>query len=46
MDVNNYIYDRGFNGNILIVRQMAFGKITFVQNLAKNKIFRNLKEVY
>ena len=41
----NYIYDEKFEGNILVVERMGCGKTPFVQNLAKNKMFGNLKEV-
>lgn len=41
----NYIYDRKFEGNILLVGRTDFGKTTFVQNLAKNKMFGSLKQV-
>lgn len=42
MDVN-YSYNGKFNGNVLIFGQTGCGKTTFIQNLAKNKMFRNLK---
>ena len=32
-----YFFDSKFEQNILFVEQMGCGKITFVQNLAKNK---------
>ena len=41
----NYIYDRKFEGNILLVGRTDFGKTTFVQYLAKNKMFGSLKHV-
>ena len=41
----NYIYDGKFEGNILLVGRTDFGKTTFVQNLAKNKMFGSLKQV-
>ena len=41
----NYIYNGEFEGNILVVGRTGCGKTTFVQNLAKNKMFGNLKEV-
>ena len=41
----NYIYDRKFEGNILLVGRTDFGKTTFVQYLAKNKMFGSLKQV-
>ena len=43
MDVN-YSYNGKFNGNVLIFGQTGCGKTTLIQNLAKNKMFRNLKE--
>ena len=45
MDVN-YMYDSKFNENTLIVGQTGCNKTTFVQNLAKNKIFAKLKEIF
>ena len=44
MDVN-YSYDRKFEGNILIVGQTGSGKVTFIQNIAKNNLFEELKEI-
>ena len=41
----NYNYDTKFEGNILVVGRTGCGKRTFVQNLEKNKMFGNLKEV-
>ena len=41
----NYNYDTKFEGNILVVGRTGYGKRTFVQNLEKNKMFGNLKEV-
>ena len=46
MDEINYIYDGKFEGNILIVARTGCGKTTFVQNLGKNKLFGNVKEIY
>ena len=45
MDVN-YMYDSKFNENTLIVGQTGCNKTTFIQNLAKNKIFAKLKEIF
>ena len=41
-----YFYDAKFEGNILNVGQTGYGKTTFVQNLAKNKMLGSIKEVY
>ena len=41
----NYNYDTKFEGNILVVGRTGCRKRTFVQNLEKNKMFGNLKEV-
>ena len=38
MDVS-YTYGSKFNGNVLIVGQTGCRKITFTQNLARNKMF-------
>ena len=38
-----YFYDGKFEGNILIVGQTGCGKTTFVQNLAKSKMFGSIK---
>ena len=42
----SYLYDAKFEGNILIIGQTGCGKTTFVQSLAKNKMFGNIKEVF
>lgn len=42
----NYTYDAKFEGNILVVGRTGSGKTTFVQNLRKNKLFGEIKEVY
>ena len=42
---NNYQFDGRFTDNILIVAQTGCGKTTFVQNLARNKIFGKIKTV-
>ena len=42
----SYKYDGAFSDNILIVGQSGCGKTTFAQNLARKKMFRNLKSVY
>ena len=41
----NYNYDVKFEENILIVGRIGCGKTTFVQNLGKNKMFGEIKEV-
>ena len=46
MDVVKYTYDGKFEGNILIVGRTGCGKTTFVQNLGKNKLFGDVKDVY
>ena len=46
IDRVDYRYDRKFEGNILIVRRTSCSKTTFVQNLDKNKLFGDVKEVY
>ena len=38
---NTFQYDRTFLDNILVVGQMGCGKTSFVQNLGKNRIFRD-----
>ena len=46
MDEIKYMYDGKFEGNILILGRTGCGKTTFVQNLGKNKMFGDVKEVY
>ena len=46
IDKVDYRYDRKFEGNSLIVRRTSCSKTTFVQNLDKNKLFGDVKEVY
>ena len=46
MDETNYTYNGKYEGNALIVGRTSCGKITFVQNLGKNKLFGDVKEVY
>lgn len=41
----NYNCDGKFNSNILIVGQTFCGKTTFIQNLAENRIFGDIKSV-
>ena len=40
---NKYQFDGQFTDNILIVGQTGCGKTTFVQNLARNKVFGRIK---
>ena len=46
MEEIKYSYDDSFEENILIVERTGCGKTTFVQNLAKNKLFGQITEVY
>ena len=41
----DYTYDGKFEGNILVVGRTGCRKTTFVQNLGKNRMFGNVKEV-
>ena len=41
----NYTYDAKFEGNILVVGKTGCGKTRFVQNLGKNRMFGDIKEV-
>ena len=41
----NYTYDAKFEGNILVVGRTGCSKTTFAQNLRKNKMFGEIKEV-
>ena len=43
--MENYVYDEKFSGNILIVGRTGCGKTTFVQKLALNNFFGDLKKV-
>ena len=45
MDVN-YCYDGKFEGNILTVGQTGCGKTTFIQNIARDNLFGELKEIF
>ena len=46
MTVAKYSHDGKFEGNILIFRQTGCGKTTFIQNIAKNNLFSELKEIF
>ena len=41
----NYSFDAKFEGNILVVGRTGGGKTTFIQNLGKNIISGEIKEV-
>ena len=43
--MENNVYDGKFSGNILIVGRAECGKTTFVQKLALNNFFGDLKKV-
>ena len=45
MDKIKYSYNGKFKGSILIVGRTGCGKTTFIQNLAKNKLFGELTEI-
>ena len=42
----NYNYDGKFNSNVLIAGQTFCGKTTFMQNLAKKRMFGDIKSVF
>ena len=44
--VVNYTYDDKFEDNILVVGQTECGKTTFIQKLAKNKLFGKFNEIF
>ena len=46
MALADYTYDRKFEGNIQKVALTGCGKNPFVQNLAKNYLFGDLKEIF
>ena len=41
----NYSFDAKFEGKYLVVGRTGCGKTNFVQNLGKNKMFGEIKEV-
>ena len=41
----NYRYDAKFEGNIFAMERTGCSKTTFVQNLGKNQMFGDIKEV-
>ena len=41
----NYSFDAKFEGNTLVVGRTGCGETAFVQNLGKNKMFGEIKEV-
>ena len=45
--MNEIKYSNGrFDGNSLVVVRTGYDKTTFVQNLSKNKLFGDIKEVF
>ena len=46
MAETKYSYDGKSEGNVLVVGRTGCGKTTFVQNLARNKLFGDIKEVF
>ena len=47
MEEQKYSFNGQFEGNIFIVGRKGCRKITFIQNLGKNKLFgKNIKEVF
>ena len=46
MDNVEYSYDKKFEGNILFVGQTRCRKAMFIQNIAKNNLFQELKEIF
>lgn len=46
MDEISYSYNGKFEGNILVVGRTGCRKTTFAQNLGKNKLFGDIKDVY
>lgn len=45
MTNKHYTYDAKFTDNILVLGQTGCRKTTFVQNLARNKVFGELKSI-
>ena len=45
MEEERYVYNRRYEGNILVLGQTEYGKTCFVQRLAVNNVFGKLKEV-
>ena len=46
MTISSFCYNKKFEGNILIVGQTGYIKTTFIQNIAKNNLFGELKEIF
>ena len=46
MDETIYMYNGKFKGSILIVGRTRCGKTIFVQNVVKNRLFGDIKELY
>ena len=40
-----YSFDGKFEGNILVLGRAGCGKTTFIENLGKNRMFREIKDV-
>ena len=40
-----YSFDGKFEGNILVLGGAGCGKTTFIENLGKNRMFREIKDV-
>ena len=43
--MSNYVYNRRFNGNVLIVGRTGCGNTLFMQKLAVNNFFCKLNKV-
>ena len=46
MEEIKYSCNGRFDGTIFVVGRTGYGKTTFGQNLAKNKLFGDIKEVF
>ena len=44
MEINSYQYDCKRERNIIVLGQTACGKTTFIQNLARKKMFGKTKD--
>ena len=43
--MSNYTCDSKFSGNVLVLGQTGWGKTMFLQNIARNNMFCELKKV-